>query len=437
MLDGRHFAIIEDDEIMGASLRQRLELEGAQVAWWRTAEEALAGLRAAKGAFDAVICDIRLPDRDGEEVFRAVSALMPPPPFLFLTAYGDIDQAVRLLRQGASDYLTKPFEFDAFVERLEAIARSPEEIEATGALGVSEAMRDVEETLRRVADLDLPVLITGETGVGKEVAARFLHGCSSRSEAPVVAVNCAAIPAELLESELFGHEKGAFTGAQTRHEGFAERAGQGVLFLDEIAEMPLALQPKLLRLIEERSFYRIGGETPVPFRARVISATNQHVEKALSDGPLRRDLFFRLNTITITIPPLRERPEDAVWLLRRFFEAATTRRPSKLRAISALAEEAVQEYDWPGNVRELRNRLDRAVALARGEVLTVYDLFPEEGRAEEGRAPIEPLAEARAAAERRQILRALERTGGRISDAARLLRISRTTLWEKMQRLGL
>lgn len=437
MLEGRRFAVVEDDEIMGASLSQRLELEGARVTWWRTAGEALAGLRAAKGAFDAVVCDIRLPDEDGEELFRAVSALMPPPPFLFLTAYGDIDQAVRLLRQGASDYLTKPFAFDAFIERLAAIARSPEDIEATGALGVSEAMRDVEETLRRVADLDLPVLIMGETGVGKEVAARFLHSCSSRPDTPVVAVNCAAIPAELMESELFGHEKGAFAGAQSRHRGFAERAGEGVLFLDEIGEMPRTLQSKLLRLIEERSFYRVGGEAPVPFQARIVSATNERMEAALTEGRFRRDLFFRLNAITVNIPPLRERPEDAVWLLRRFFEAATAKRPTKLRAISALAEEAIHAHDWPGNVRELRNRVDRAVALARGEVLTVYNLFPEEGRAGEEAPPIEPLADARAAAERRQILRALEQTGGRIADAARLLRVSRTTLWEKMQRLGL
>ncbi len=437
MLAGRRFAIVEDDDIMGASLAQRLELEGARAVWWQSGAEALRALLLEKGAFDAVVCDIRLPDIDGEEIFRRISTVMPPPPFLFLTAYGDIDQAVRLLRQGASDYLTKPFAFDGFLERLGAIARSPEEIEATGALGVSAAMREIEATLRRVADVDLPVLITGETGVGKEVAARFLHARSPRADAPAIAVNCTSIPSELMESEIFGHEKGAFTGAQVRHTGFAERAGDGMLFLDEVGDMPLSMQPKLLRLIEERSFYRVGGETAVPFRARIVSATNENVEQALTEGRFRRDLFFRLNAVTVGIPPLRERPEDALWLLHRFFEAATRRRPTELRAISALAEEAVQDHDWPGNVRELRNRVDRAVALARGEVLTVYDLFPEQGLGREAERRVEPLAEARAAAERRQILRALEQTGGRISEAARLLRISRTTLWEKMQRHGI
>jgi DNA-binding NtrC family response regulator len=437
MLSGRRIAIVEDDEIMGASLVQRLELEGALPVWWTRAAEATAALASAPGAFDAVVCDIRLPDESGEDVFRRVTAAAPPPPFLFLTAFGDIDQAVRLLRAGAADYLTKPFDVETFLARLAAVARVPDEGLASGRLGVSEAMRQVEDTLMRVADLDLPVLITGETGVGKEVAARFLHGHSERAEGPLIAVNCAAIPAELLESELFGHEKGAFTGAHARHAGFAERAGRGTLFLDEIGDMAPPMQAKLLRLIEEGSFHRVGGESPVAFRARIVSATHRNLDVAAEADGFRSDLLYRLNAVTVAVPPLRERPDDAVWLLRRFFDAAKERRSGPLRAVSPLTEEAVRAHHWPGNVRELRNRVDRGVALSRGEVLTPYDLFPEREADVPGVPDFTPLAEVREAAERRQIVRALEKSGGRVTDAARLLKVSRTTLWEKMQRLGL
>jgi two-component system, NtrC family, response regulator HydG len=435
MLAGRRIAIVEDDEIMGASLVQRLEIEGARPTWWRRGADATAALRAARASFDAVVCDIRLPDRDGEAVFRETAAAGSPPPFLFITAYGDIDQAVRLLRSGGGDYLTKPFAIDVFLARLAAIARSPDDVAATGALGVSAAMRAIEDTLGRIAGSDLPVLIFGETGVGKEIAARLLHACSPRAAEPFVAVNCAAIPGDLLESEVFGHERGAFTGAVARHAGHAERARAGTLFLDEIGDMPLHMQAKLLRLIEDGFFLRVGGESPVPFRARVVSASHQDLEAAAAAGRFRRDLLYRLNTVTVAIPPLRARPDDAVWLLRRFFQAATEARPGSLRGIGPLAEEVAAAHPWPGNVRELRNRVERAVALARGPVLTPADLFPEQAEPPSGSA-LAPLHEVRDAAERRQIMRALDETGGRIGEAARRLGISRTTLWEKMQRLG-
>ena len=437
MLNGRRIAVVEDDEIMGASIVQRLELEGAQPTWWRRGADAAAALRTTRAPFDAVVCDIRLPDQDGEAVFRAAALAGPPPPFLFITAHGDIEQAVRLLRAGGADYLTKPFAIDVFLDRLAAIARSPEDIQATGALGVSTAMRTVEDTLSRIAATDLPVLIVGETGVGKEIAARLLHERSPRAAEPIVAVNCAAIPADLLESELFGHEKGAFTGAVARHAGHAERAGRGTLFLDEIGDMPLHMQGKLLRLIEDGFFLRVGGETPVPFRARVVSATHQDLDAATAAGRFRHDLLFRLNPVPILIPPLRARQEDAVWLLRLFFQAAIGKRPGVLRSIGSLAEESVAAHNWPGNVRELRNRVDRAVALARAPMLSPADLFPEQFAPSASEEGLAPLHEVRDAAERRQIQRAMEQTGGRVTAAARLLGVSRTTLWEKMQRLGL
>jgi len=431
-LDARLIDIIEDDPLMGESLAQSLSLEGATIRWWRSGEEALAGLAEAPTA-DAIVCDIRLPDMSGEAVFVRLSRTLPGAPILFMTAYGEIDQAVRLMRLGAADYVTKPFEMEDFFDRLQALM-SPRADDSAAVLGVSPAMRAVERLLARLAAQAGPVLITGETGVGKEVAARRLHELASPA-APFVAVNCAAIPAELLESELFGHERGAFTGAAQRHLGYAERARDGVLFLDEIGDMPLALQAKLLRLLDQRSFTRVGGESLVPFRARVVAATNRDLDAAVRRGAFRQDLLFRLNTFPIDLPPLRSRPDDIEWLLDRFFAAAGAEGATGLRGVSALARDAALAHDWPGNVRELRNRVERALALAVGDWLMPADLFPQAGapRAEPGG----PLADIRDAAERRAILSALRDTGGQMAETARLLGIARTTLWEKMKRLGI
>ncbi len=428
--------LLEDDPIMGESLAQRLGLEGHEVRWWLTGEEAVRELPAIAKRLDLVICDIRLPDMSGEEVFRAASKLAVLPPFLFITAHGDIDQAVRLMRSGAADFITKPFKMDEFLDRVSHTIRSRPTAIAGATLGVSPAMRQVESILARYAGHDLPVLITGETGVGKEVAARFFHQTSSRRDAPFIAVNCAAIPGDLLESEWFGHEKGAYTGAGQRHLGYAERAGRGVLFLDEIGDMPLPLQAKLLRLIEEGSFYRIGGEQPVEFRAQILSASHQALDKAAEAGNFRQDLYFRIAALPVEIAPLRKRPEDVSWLLDRFLAEMAERSDRPIRGLSALAEEAALAHDWPGNVRELRNRLERAVALGMNEWIMPADMFP--GRTHGGAEDDFPtLSIAREAAERRQIERALDLTEGQIAQAAKLLDISRTTLWEKMTRLGL
>jgi DNA-binding NtrC family response regulator len=294
----------------------------------------------------------------------------------------------------------------------------------------------VEHLLRRVADLDSALLITGETGAGKEVCARFVHQISPAAPQPFMAVNCAAIPDDLLESELFGHEKGAFTGAQVRHLGYAERAKAGVLFLDEVGDMPLPLQAKLLRLLEDRTFYRVGGERPVRFEARLVCATNQDLEAAVRRGDFREDLFFRINVIPVAVPPLRERQADISMLLHRFVHDFAALMGRGVEGVSALAEEAALAHDWPGNVRELRNRVERAVALARGAWIMPGDLFPEVGRWREGAVcEMASLAEVKDAAERRQILRALQATEGQVMKAAELLGVSRTTLWEKMRRL--
>jgi DNA-binding NtrC family response regulator len=432
-LDGRIVDVVEDDPIMGESLVQRLTLEGATARWRRNGREALAGLRG--GSPEAIVCDIRLPDLSGEDLFREVVARRDAPPFMFITGHGDVDQAVRLLRAGAGDYVTKPFDMTDFLKRLSSILPARQD-GATGALGVSAAMQAVERTLSRLARSRVNVLLTGETGTGKEVAARHLHALSS-PEAPFMAVNCAAIPANLMEAELFGHERGAFTGATQRHLGYAERAKDGTLFLDEIGDLDPSLQAKLLRLLEERSFHRVGGEQPVPFRARIVAATHADLEDLVRLGRFREDLFYRVAVVGIRLPPLRERREDVRWLLDRFTSAFMEEAPTTLSGLGTLAEEAALAHRWPGNVRELRNRVERAVMLAQGPWIGPGDLFPEHGDTTSDPDRIPSLEEVRREAERRHIFRALQLTGGEIITTAEALGISRTTLWEKMRKLGI
>ena len=429
-------AIVEDDPIMGESLQRALELEGWRTSWWQTGREAID--RVQSGAPDLVLCDIRLTDMSGEAVFRAANARSYAPPFIFMTAYGQIDQAVALVRAGAFDYLTKPFDLRCLLQKAREILSLRVRDTAEGALGVSPAMRKIEGLLRRIAVRSLPALFTGETGSGKEVCARFLHLASPAAGEPFMAVNCAAIPSELLESEVFGHEKGAFSGAHQRHLGYAERARGGVLFLDEIADMSLALQSKMLRVLEDRHFHRVGGEASVSLRARIVCATSENLTERVRLGRFREDLFYRINAVTVEVPPLRQRPEDISWLLSRYFAEFCGQDECELRGISSLAEEAALAHAWRGNVRELRNRFERAVALATGPWLMPADLFPElRETAVDSVAPVLPLAAVRDAAEKRQIGRVLQETGGQIAVAAKRLDISRTTLWEKMRRYGI
>jgi two-component system, NtrC family, response regulator HydG len=297
-------------------------------------------------------------------------------------------------------------------------------------------MRRLEALLKRLAPRTSPVLITGDTGVGKEVCARFLHAAGSRATAPFMAVNCAAIPAELMESELFGHERGAFTGATAQHKGYAERARDGTLFLDEVADLARVLQGKLLRVLEDRQFTRVGGEQPVAFTARTLCATHRRIDQMVADGRFREDLFYRINVVTVHVPPLRERKDDIPWLMQRFFRELRSSQDVDCKGFSTLAEQAALSHAWPGNTRELRNRVERAILLAAGEWIMPGDLFPESGDSSASERFIS-LRAARDEAERRQIERALKETGGHVIEAARLLDISRTTLWEKMKRLGI
>ncbi len=361
-----------------------------------------------------------------------------------MTAFGDVAQAVRLVRAGARDYLTKPVDVDRLMEALgQALALGqsvPPASDAAAALGVSSAMREVEAVLRRAARVDVPVVLTGETGAGKEVAARFLHAASPRAAQPFVAVNCAAIPRELADSTLFGHERGAFTGATARHIGIAERAGSGTLLLDEVAELPPELQAKLLRMVQERVLLPLGAVAERPFAARLVCATHADLMTRVREGRFREDLYYRLNVVAVEVPPLRRRPEDLPWLAERLLAECVSRFGLGPRRLNAPALAALAEHHWPGNVRELRNRIERAVALTDGEELHAHELFPEralETRDEHAGAEAGSLGIVVGEATRGAIQDALQRAGGSRAEAARLLGVSRTTLWKRMRDLGL
>ncbi|WP_342240337.1 sigma-54-dependent transcriptional regulator [Inquilinus sp. OTU3971] len=435
--DRRRIGIIEDDPIVGQSLADRFELEGYSTCWWSTAKDALD--RLAADAFDLVLCDIQLPDMNGEQVLQRLNEAPGRAPVIFVTAYAEIEQAVRLVKAGAEDYLAKPFDVTELLGKVSSILERSDR--PTGELGRSRPMQQVEALLRRILDIDSTLLLTGESGVGKEVAARFVHQASKRAGQPFVAVNCAAIPSELIESELFGHERGAFTNAHAQHRGYAERAGDGILFLDEIGELPLAVQPKLLRLVQDRVFTRVGGERTHPFSARVICATNADLEQRVRERRFREDLFFRINVIPVAIPPLRDRPADIEDLLRFYVDRFATMFARDAIGVADGAIEAARDHRWPGNVRELRNRAERAVALATSTVITEADLFPDQRRLHDVPAgddrPVASLAGRRQALEQRHIEEALERTGWQIARTAELLGISRTTLWEKMRKYRL
>ena len=433
LLEGRVIGLVEDDLVMGESLVQGLSLEGSRVEWWKTADEARRGISAARP--DLVICDMRLPDGRGDQLFLDLADSQVLPPFFFITAFGDIDQAVAVMRAGAADYTTKPFELAQFIERARAMIQRSTASRLDMALGPSPAMREIEVTLRKISDARSPVLFTGETGVGKEVCARFLHSVSSRSSEPFIAVNCAAIPQDVMERELFGSRNSM---SHSFHHGFAERARGGVLFLDEISELSMTLQAKLLRLVEAREFHRVGGEQQVEFRGRIVCAANQDLPALIMKGAFRQDLYYRINSMTVNVPPLRERPDDIPWLAEQFLQKPDEDAERFPRGLSSLAWDELLAHKWPGNVRELKNRIERAQALTKTEWLMPGDLFPDAEKREHRLVQsFAPLAEARDEAERRQIMRALQQTKGQILEAADLLKVSRTTLWDKMRRLNI
>ena len=408
MLEGARIALIEDDEIMGASLLQRLELEGAEVIWHKQFARALGALRTPRAPIDAVVCDIRLPDGSGEELFGRLLETATPPPFLFITGHGGIEQAVRLMHSGAADYITKPFDIQVFLERLTLLVSAARTVEMPPLLGVSAAARRIERMVQKAAGSGDHVLIRGGPGSGKGLLARRIHELSDRRAAPFIALNLARVPDP--ETALFADD------------GALARTGEGVLFIQALSRLSGLMQERLLQVLD------------AGFEGRIIGACGFDLQALAERHAFNPDLYYHLRATEIAIPPLATRPEDALWLLRALFERFNAERKAPLKGISPLAEAAVREHDWPGGGRELRARLRSAFRAAGGAYLQAADLFPE--RLAEGGA-ILTLAQARERAERRQIIEALERTGGQVGQAAKLLRVSRTTLWEKMQKLGL
>ncbi|TDK53337.1 sigma-54-dependent transcriptional regulator [Antarcticimicrobium luteum] len=404
-LKGRHIVLVEDDEIMGGSIHQRLELEGASVAWVKLKGRGVSAIRTPRQRVDGVVCDIRLPDGTGEELYEALCRTMTPPPFLFITGQGGIDQAVRLLQAGAADYITKPFDMGDFLDRLVLILRPEENVDLPPETGISSGARRVDALVAEYAAGDWPVLIRGSKGLGKARLARRIHDLSDRRAAPFVEVNAHRSPGD----------DAALTGA------IAE-VGEGTLHINGLESLSQTSQGHLIAALSTGAQFRaIASAWP---------ATDQRDEAE----DLRADLLYLFKTHEIFIPPLSDRPDDAVWLAKQFFETLNRRRDPPLRGLSSHSESAIRDHDWPGNGRELRARLLRAVEAAHGEWLFPSDLFPELG-AQSDR--FSTLAEARGAAERQQIIAALARTDGHILEAAKLLKVSRTTLWEKMQKLGL
>ncbi len=448
--------LVEDERSIRITLRDDLERAGHRVTAFSDGKKALEALEERR--FDCVITDIRLPGLGGMEILKAVKNIDPSTEVIVITGYGTIEQTVEAMKAGAYDYIQKPFPNEVVVERVARMDRyrgMEEELERLRSrlegpdlsrriVGRSRPMLAVLDQLATLAASEATVLLEGESGTGKEVVARAVHSLSPRAGGPFVAVSCAALPENLIEDELFGHEKGAFTDARKIRKGRFELADGGTLFLDDVDDLPLPIQVKLLRVLQEREFERIGGEETVRVDVRIVAATKADLKEKVKEGRFREDLYYRLNVLPLRLPPLRERREDIPLLVRHFIQKYGGGREY---VVPAETLEAMERYSWPGNVRELENHVARAVAFA-GEkgVLERKHLLPpdasslpelkgKEGEGEE--AVLRPLSEVVKEAERDHIRRVLAHTGGHRTKTARILGISRKALWEKMKDMEL
>ena len=404
MLKGRYIILIEDDALMGSSLVQRLELEGAEVTWVKQAFRGIWAVRTPRRPVDAVICDIRLPDGSGEEVFNTVSQSVAPPPFIFITGQGDIDQAVRLLKAGNSDYMTKPFDMSAMLKRLAQMLHPHASLGLPSQTGISSLAKNVEASIYEFAKNDWPLLIRAERGLGKGSIAARIHKLSDRCAAPFIEINT--------------HRENV---SVTTLAAALEKVSEGTLFVNGVGHLDDACQNWLMESLSHSPF-------------RLIASCGTRIEEKAAAGRFRSDLLYALIANEIVVPPLSQRPEDAVWLAGQMFTSLNEKREVPMLGISELALTAIRDHDWPGNGREMRSRLLRAMDAAIGGWVFPADVFPE---LNQDSVEVQTLSEARNLAERRQIIFALETTGGKIAEAAQLLKVSRTTLWEKMQKLDL
>ncbi|HET6669287.1 MAG TPA: sigma-54 dependent transcriptional regulator [Pyrinomonadaceae bacterium] len=445
--------VIDDEPVMADSLRTNLMDEGYSVDTAATGAEAIELFD--QGGHHLAICDLQLPDMDGLEVMRHMKDARPTTEVIVVTGYGSVARAVEATKAGAFYFVEKPFDFeeiqplvDKALERRALVAEAANmrrqlstRSEYFNIIGASKAMQTIYETIESVAKSDANVLIVGESGTGKELIANAIHYNSLRSKKPFIKVNCAALPKELIESELFGHTKGAFTGAHADKEGLVQHAAGGSLMLDEIAEMPVELQPKLLRVLQERSYRKIGSEKTFAVDFRLISSTNRPPADAIRDGILRDDLFYRISTITIHVPPLRERSEDIQLLTEHFLHIYSQKYERSITGVSQAAYQRLFGHTWPGNVRELQNVIERAVLLAKASKIEPIDLPFDNGSLPEGAAagaewdvpPNMTLEDI----ERLVIERTLQRTGGNKQAAANLLGIYRPRLYSKIRKYNI
>jgi DNA-binding NtrC family response regulator len=444
--------VVDDDDGSREAMSRALDRVGFEVRAFASAEEALDSVKSDEEV-DVVVSDVRMPGMDGYELLRHVRSLRPELPFLLVTAYAEVEDAVAALQEGADDYLTKPVKMQELRQRVQLHLdrrvlsdenrklrqRLDKSFGFEGIVGHSRAMEELLEKLRLVGPTRSTVLVVGESGTGKELVANALHQSSPRAGGPFVAVNCGAIPGEILESELFGHERGAFTGAHQRRIGLIESADNGTLFLDEISELSPDLQVKLLRVLEERRITRVGGNVQIPVDFRLVAATNRTLEQWVADGRFRQDLYYRLKVVTLNIPTLRERAEDIPLFVQHFLEMFNSELDRKVRGVHPAVLTALKRHPWPGNVRELRNLVESLVLFAKDDELKLEDL-PGDYRVPSA-APVvattgewqpRPMAEI----EREAILRTLEHTGGHRARAAKLLEIGLRTLQRKLKEYG-
>ncbi len=449
MEDSFSILVVDDEppqlELIGGFLKK----QGFEVTLAESGEKALQRFR--RESFDLVLTDQRMPNLSGLDLLKAVRAVNPETPVIVVTAYGSIETAVSAIKAGATDYLTKPLNLDELLHRIEKVREHHrlvlenrdlreelgERHRIEGIIGESGRMLEVFSLVRRVAPSEATVLIRGESGTGKELIAKAIHFASPRSSGPLVKVNCAALPETLLESELFGHEKGAFTGALATRRGRFEVASGGTIFLDEIGDLPTHLQAKLLRVLQEREFERVGSSRPISVDVRILAATHRDLERLLKAGQFRDDLYYRLNVVTIVLPPLRERRQDLPLFMDHLLRAFAEKNGKKIRGFTSEAREALLRYDYPGNVRELENIIERASVITRGDVIGRADLpiSIQELEAEESSSKTDlPLVVERL--ERRMIREALARSGGVQTRAAEQLGITERALRYKLNKYG-